>query len=140
MKTCSKCKLTKPFEEFSFKSKKNNTLQQNCKACQRQISKEWYRANATDHKRRSSDARKQLTQEYIDYKKTLSCRDCGDTRYWCLTFHHLDPSVKETAVSNLYNYSRERLMKEINKCVVLCHNCHATLHHYERHPKLNRND
>ena len=38
---------------------------------------------------------------------------------------------KDNAVSNMVaaGYSKERIMKEINKCIVLCANCHRKVHH-----------
>lgn len=46
-------------------------------------------------------------------------------------FHHLDESTKEfeidARVCNGYKY--ERLLKEVNKCILLCHNCHMELHY-----------
>lgn len=48
----------------------------------------------------------------------------------CLDFHHLKD--KEFNISNeIRNLSIENLKKEINKCVVLCSNCHRKLHYYD---------
>ena len=53
---------------------------------------------------------------------------CGENHISCLEFHHLDPTVKEGAVSNLIRVSFERALKEIEKCIVLCSNCHKKEH------------
>ena len=53
---------------------------------------------------------------------------CGESRIGCLQFHHLDPSKKERNITVHSNTWRKRL-PEIQKCVVLCANCHQ-LHHY----------
>ena len=45
-----------------------------------------------------------------------------------LHFHHLDPNAKERCISDLVNCSRSRIIAEVNKCVVLCANCHLRLH------------
>lgn len=44
-------------------------------------------------------------------------------------FHHVDPSYKEGSISSmLINKSWEATLVELNKCDLLCKNCHA-LHH-----------
>ena len=48
-----------------------------------------------------------------------------------LCFHHIDESTKlfqiDNRVCNGYKY--ERLLEEVSKCQLLCHNCHMELHH-----------
>jgi hypothetical protein len=59
------------------------------------------------------------------YKKNLGA----------LAFHHTDPSKKEFKldVRSLSNRTYERIEKEIQLCILLCHNCHAE----EHYPELN---
>lgn len=45
-----------------------------------------------------------------------------------LAFHHLDPSNKLANVANLYHKGRELTMREIDKCIVVCWNCHILIH------------
>lgn len=41
-------------------------------------------------------------------------------------FHHVDPSQKEFAISNIKGRSfNEKVIAELNKCVLLCSNCHG---------------
>jgi hypothetical protein len=58
-----------------------------------------------------------------------NCSWQGDFNSYQLDFHHLDPSSKTTEVAKLESSSYERIQNEINKCVVLCKNCHAEAHH-----------
>lgn len=74
---------------------------------------------------------KEAKQWFYDYKKPLSCKCCGyNTCPDALVFHHKDHNLKKFsiawAIGNLY--PRDVIMKEISKCQVLCHNCHAELH------------
>jgi hypothetical protein len=55
--------------------------------------------------------------ERCDYHKSLNA----------LTFHHKDPSLKDFTISSK-SYSIERLKKEVDKCILLCSNCHIELH------------
>lgn len=67
-------------------------------------------------------------QAYVAKRKIDSgCEKCGyDKHPSALHFHHKDSSEKEKAVSILANqgYSIEKIDKEIEKCIVLCSNCH----------------
>ena len=68
-----------------------------------------------------------------NYKQTLKCYKCGESRHWVLDFHHRDPSIKDGTITQmLLNSSREKLLQEIDKCDVLCANCHRDLHYQER--------
>lgn len=59
------------------------------------------------------------------------CQICGYNR--CLSslvFHHLDSSKKEFSLSAsfLAKYSWNRVKEELDKCVLLCANCHGEVH------------
>lgn len=44
-------------------------------------------------------------------------------------FHHKDNSTKTGNLSQMFGrYSKERVEEEVNKCVILCSNCHKELH------------
>lgn len=51
----------------------------------------------------------------------------GEDRWWVLDFHHTSPDEKEGSISNLVD-SPNKLEKELEKCIVLCSNCHRDLH------------
>ena len=65
-----------------------------------------------------------------EYKSTCTCQKCGDTRPYVLDFHHLDGNDKDYLVSQMQysTYSKERIIKEMEKCVILCSNCHRKVH------------
>ena len=68
-----------------------------------------------------------------EYKTSRGCEICGfNTHPQALAFDHLDPSTKHPKYSakQLTRWGMEVLMEEINKCRVLCHNCHA-IHTYD---------
>ena len=49
-----------------------------------------------------------------------------------LSFHHIDPSDKKKNVSQMLRSATiEDLRLEVGKCVLLCLNCHAEIHHDE---------
>lgn len=56
------------------------------------------------------------------------CADCGYNAHGvALQFDHMDGFDKKKAVSNLIrsDYGWESILEEINKCEVVCANCHA---------------
>lgn len=60
------------------------------------------------------------------------CKMCGyNKNYSALAFHHRNPSEKEFNIDirKFSNLSIEKLQIEIDKCDLLCHNCHNELHH-----------
>lgn len=73
--------------------------------------------------------RKELKQRAIAYKGG-ACERCGYN--YCvtaLTFHHLDPANKDFGVSAKgLTRGWARLLIELDKCVLLCANCHAEIH------------
>lgn len=67
-------------------------------------------------------------RELIAYKGG-KCVVCGYNKsYQVLSFHHLDPSKKDFGIGGRHCNSMEVLKKEVDKCVILCMNCHGELH------------
>jgi predicted nucleic acid-binding Zn ribbon protein len=59
------------------------------------------------------------------------CSICGyDKNLSALTFHHLDPSVKDFKLDmrSLSNRKLEPTLSEFKKVILVCANCHAELH------------
>lgn len=80
---------------------------------------------------RRLQARRELTEWFFALKSTLACKRCGENDPGCLDFHHRDPDAKSDALGRaiwLNGWSKERVLKEIDKCTVLCANCHRKLH------------
>lgn len=67
-------------------------------------------------------------REYIAQIKKNGCLQCGSTRN--LQFHHLDPKKKKFRIGSSISsgYSFQRLKKEVDKCIVLCSDCHKEIH------------
>ncbi len=79
-------------------------------------------------------ARLDRNQEFIKKYKSrddVTCVRCDEGRWQCLDFHHPDPSSKDMSIADLVKrrYRIERILEEINKCEVLCANCHRVEHH-----------
>lgn len=57
------------------------------------------------------------------------CVHCGYNKSVAsLCFHHTNPIDKDFNIGQKYNLKWERIKDEIDKCILLCHNCHNELH------------
>jgi hypothetical protein len=66
--------------------------------------------------------------ECISYKGG-KCEKCGYNR--CpdaLEFHHLNPEEKDFEISSVRKYDFALVQDELDKCVLLCSNCHREEH------------
>ena len=71
--------------------------------------------------------------ELIEYKGG-KCECCGYKKNMAaLEFHHIHPEEKEFQLDarHLSNTHIDKLKKEIDKCMLLCANCHREIHHPE---------
>ena len=82
---------------------------------------------------RQNYRKKLLKQRAVKYKGG-KCQICGyDKCENALVFHHLDPKQKDFAIGQKYNLGWPQLKKELDKCILLCANCHAEEHAKGQH-------
>lgn len=128
MKQCPKCLNHLPLSSFHKHAGRSDGLQSYCKDCKRSI-------DQIHHKKYQSSGRKALLiknrkeevwASVLTYLHENGCHDCGFRNVLTLEFHHLDSSTKESEVSLLIRNgaSKERIWDEIQKCQILCANCH----------------
>ncbi len=108
---CGICLILKTKENCSLiKNGKYNTY---CKKCVSDIATVRYR---------------NCKKLCVDYKGG-KCEFCGYNKsLGALQFHHLDPSQKEFQISGKSNFNK-KIMKELDKCILLCANCHFEIHY-----------
>ena len=57
------------------------------------------------------------------------CQICGyDKCDRALEFHHLNPANKRFSIASHIDRKMEMLYEEVDKCVLLCANCHREYH------------
>jgi hypothetical protein len=79
------------------------------------------------------DWRRRAKQRLIDYKGG-KCEICGYNKQCssCYDFHHKDPKTKEFSISGKgITRNFDLMKKEVDKCQLLCKNCHAEVHELE---------
>lgn len=113
-KRCTICGKEKPLTDFSIRNKQKNTYKSECKQCHNDKVKLRY----------------YYLKDVVNEYKKCGCAKCGENRLYVLDFHHIDPSTKDGTITRMSTkYSLDRLQKEIDKCVVLCANCHREFHY-----------
>lgn len=129
MKICSTCKNELPLSCFNKKSAVKSTLQSSCKECNKFRLKQYYRENpdkvkrsVRTHKRKTRDNTRQLL---MDYLRDHPCIDCSETDPIVLQFDHLRDKSKPVAYFVKAGATWKRIMEEIDKCEVVCANCHT---------------
>ena len=127
-KKCRTCKKTKPISHFyrggKFNSKGEEYLSTLCKKCKTKYKQE----------------RKQERKDWFNKLKIkLKCSKCGYSKEThpsfsirALEFHHPQNNKLFAVGDGIHRgFSKEKIMKEMNKCVVLCNRCHTEIH-YEK--------
>lgn len=156
-KVCSACKLKKPASAFYIRSKRARLRQltSRCKPCE-SLKAAYYakqrvvikcnrcsvaslkgKCFCATHLKESSDKSRALARQAkrlaVTYKGSC-CFDCG-LRTDVLSvydFHHLDPKKKDFSFRDVRRRCRleldAELKAELDKCVMLCANCHRIRH------------
>jgi len=114
-RVCSGCSEEKPVSEF-FKRPRGD-YKSFCKAC---------------HGKEGTKLRKQYKQQAVVHMGG-ECQKCGYKRCnRALEFHHIDPSQKDFTFSGARR-SFESSKAELDKCTMLCANCHREEHERTTH-------
>ncbi len=114
-KFCPKCKTVKPICEFYNRSNRSDGGGY-CKKCSNEVAAERIKA---------------VKIKMIIYKGGC-CEDCGlkleNSHYCVFDFHHKDPNNKDPNFKKIKYQKWEVIKEEIDKCELLCSNCHRIKH------------
>lgn len=118
MKICRYCNKQFPPEDFGVAktTEKKVYRRRKCKFCYYQTKKKL----------------RDFRYIWLDkLKKSEECGRCGLKDHRVLDFHHKDGSSKSFSIANgvVNGMNIDRLQTEINKCVILCSNCHRIVHY-----------
>ena len=64
-------------------------------------------------------------------KTTNGCYQCGEKHPAALCFHHYKKN-KLFSIGNATHYKCATIVRELRKCFVMCHNCHAKHHAFDK--------
>jgi hypothetical protein len=72
--------------------------------------------------------RRDIKQTLVNYKGG-KCVNCGYNKCLAsLDFHHIDPKEKDFSIAGNHCLTIEKLKAEVDKCILVCKNCHAEIH------------
>jgi hypothetical protein len=124
-KRCSRCKQVKPLSAFNKLTRSKDGRQWNCRDC----NAAWHAENRVHHnaliKARNKRIEQTNHQRIFEYKLERGCLDCGERDPTVLEFDHLRDKVMAVSVLIRYVNTWESLLAEIEKCDVVCSNCHT---------------
>lgn len=112
-----------------FETQANGTSRQYC-----------YNCNPIGETLSGNTLRKKMKMWALEYKGDR-CEKCGYNKsISALEFHHLDPAEKDFSISSsTLSNNWEKIKKELDKCIVLCSNCHRELHEKIKEDELKFN-
>ena len=126
---CGGCGSSKPEDEFYWKNKEHTKRQEFCKTCKSRYNKTWYAKNKESHKANVRKNSSKYIASFYDLVNTIKsetpCKDCK--QYFpaiCMDFDHLPEFMKSNNVSAMTGYNIEKIKAEIDKCEIVCSNCH----------------
>ena len=133
---CTKCNEDKELSNFAKASHTKTGYQSWCRTCKNKLENNWYHASEENKKKRAKQILERLREnkrkaiEYLGGK----CKDCAGVFHQSVyDFHHRDPKEKEESAEKLMHKSWDKIVKEINKCDLLCSNCHRIRHNAENY-------
>ena len=89
----------------------------------------YYQRNRAKWRRQHAERARERRVYLAELKAARGCSQCSEDDPRVLQFHHRDESEKEFTIGAAVNYrSLEALLREVEKCDVLCANCHIKTH------------
>lgn len=92
--------------------------------------REWYHKNKTQRQAQIYANKEKVVaanrEKFLALIQAEVCMDCGCEDWRVFQFDHRDPLTKAYTISQMLasEYSWETIMTEINKCDIVCANCH----------------
>lgn len=94
----------------------------------------WYAKNKEQSVQTTKERRLRNKLKAIEYLGGV-CKHCQQEYHHSVyEFHHVVPEEKEFKISILLQHSFESLKQELDKCILLCGNCHNYHHYKEANP------
>ena len=127
MRRCGRCGERKSIDQFAWRRRAKGQLDNYCRPCRASYKQEHYAANRQRYIDAARARKVAVTAErlayLIDYFAEHPCVDCGETDPVVLEFDHLRD--KEFGISSgIRDRNWEAVLNEIDKCDVVCANCH----------------
>ena len=125
MKTCGTCKESLPDADFNKKSSRRDGLAGSCRPCSKRHQKNHYEKHTSTYKTRAKETRAAY-KAWVNGLKSAPCMDCKRTyNPWQMEFDHVR-ETKQFSISEGIRrmVPRDVMLSEIQKCDLVCSNCH----------------
>jgi hypothetical protein len=134
-KLCTKCNIEKPLNDFALQKNKPHGRSYHCKECKKVVQNVHYNLNKEYYLTRNEKYRQSTFAWLREYKSTLSCCICGFSHPAAIDFHHRDPKEKifNISIGPTIGKTIIQIKKEIDKCDIVCSNCHRIIHYKQKH-------
>lgn len=130
-KVCRVCKVEKELSAFHPHKQCSKGVRGTCRECVTVRLTGWYDNNRAKINEKVRANRQSLKIRAIEYMGGC-CFDCKGVFHPCvMQFHHLEPHTKDANPSFFLRGNFEKAKNELDKCVMLCANCHMVRHHAE---------
>lgn len=124
---CYRCGEIKPAQAFAWRRKAKGQRDSFCRPCRSAYGKEHYAANRATYIEHTRMQKEKLllerTRYLLDYFARNPCVDCGEGDPVVLEFDHLRDK-RFSIGQELVRRSWRSILAEIEKCEVVCANCH----------------
>lgn len=126
-KTCSQCNEMKSLDDFGKSTRSPDGHRPECRLCRRKDAKLYYE-NLSEEKRSSrqlaEEKRRNECRTVVLERFEEGCSDCGQKDIRVLEFDHVKGNKEANMSTLIRNGTITSLRKEIEKCDVVCANCH----------------
>ena len=129
LKVCSCCKEKKTIQEFYKNNTEADGYHHYCKTCTLKINSKYRNTLLGKQKHYKANLlNRQRNYKLLKQLKSNGCAICGYNKCTkALDFHHVIPKDKKFYIV-ADSMQREDLIEELNKCILLCSNCHREIH------------
>lgn len=125
LRECRTCKVIKPLIEYGVRRASKDGLMTECKSCNILKQKKYYKDNKTYFLDRNRELRASNREKYRLTKEGKPCANCGGTfPQECMDYDHRGHKSKRLCVAQMLGYSWHVIQAEIDKCDLVCANCH----------------
>ena len=119
MKVCAACKKAKTLKQFPQRGGRK------CKACcNRNSKKRWREKNKTKLSQFYIGGQRKANKELLNQLKNAPCADCKQNFPQCVMDFDHARGKKLRNVSRMIDGPLDQLLAEIEKCDLVCSNCH----------------
>ena len=132
LKTCAGCNELKVITAFGLDHRSSTPKRRaRCNSCANKANLTSRNKNRPQYNKKARDRRNSRKLRAIEYKGG-KCSVCGSVVHTAaFDFHHIDPEEKDTDPGLMMGLTDEKLFCELDKCILICSNCHRILHYEE---------